>query len=282
MPNRTVPPGVARVFTVDQDEETQFSLLNLFQLANIDCRSFETCADLFDPADLKAPGCLLLDTNLQDINGFDAQQRLATPRFSLPIVFMTGNATIPMPVEREKVRSNSSLLRSEPKPSFGKFRLCRGDNFFGSQPKEIEMQIFRYFTLAMVWFNVVLAGWLSIHMLYDPEGWYYFVPGVTDTGFYNQHFIRDIGIIQGFIALAFAIGTFKPDRRIELWAAATLWLIAHACFHMWEVAVGICSASVLLRDFPAVSLPALFGIAGTLWACAQSKAAGRSLATANL
>ncbi|NKM95875.1 hypothetical protein [Rhizobium leguminosarum] len=144
------------------------------------------------------------------------------------------------------------------------------------------MQTLRFFILAMVWFNVVLAGWLSIHMLYDPEGWYYFVPGVTDTGFYNQHFIRDIGIIQGFIALAFAIGTFKSERRIELWAAATLWLMAHASFHMWEVAVGICSASVLLRDFPAVSLPALFGIASTVWACAQSKPAGRSLATANL
>ncbi|MBB3659425.1 hypothetical protein FHX15_004689 [Rhizobium sp. BK650] len=144
------------------------------------------------------------------------------------------------------------------------------------------MPILKYCILAMVWFNVMLAGWLSIHMLYDPEGWYYFVPGVTDTGLYNQHFIRDIGIIQGFIALAFAIGTFKPERRIELWGAATLWLIAHACFHLWEVAVGICSASVLLRDFPAVSLPSLFGIAGTFWAYAQSRVSAKRFATAHL
>lgn len=144
------------------------------------------------------------------------------------------------------------------------------------------MQVLKYPVLAMVWFNVILATWLSIHMLYNPEGWYYFVPGVTDTGFFNQHFIRDIGIIQGFIALAFAIGTFKRDRRIELWAAATLWLIAHACFHLWEVAVGICSASVLVRDFPAVSLPALFGIAGTIWACTQSKALNEKLAPVHI
>ncbi|QRM45796.1 hypothetical protein [Rhizobium sp. BG4] len=139
------------------------------------------------------------------------------------------------------------------------------------------MQVLKYPVLAMVWFNVILATWLSIYMLYDPEGWYYFVPGVTDTGFFNQHFIRDIGIIQGFIALAFAIGTFKRERRVELWAAATLWLIAHAFFHLWEVAVGICSASVLVRDFPAVSLPALFGIAGTVWACTQSKSVNKKL-----
>ena len=137
------------------------------------------------------------------------------------------------------------------------------------------MEPLRYTVLAMVWFNILLAAWLSVYMLYDPEGWYYFVPGVTDTGLYNQHFIRDIGISQGFIALAFAIGWFRPGRRIELWGAATLWLIAHAIFHLWEVAVGICSASVILRDFPAVSLPALFGIAATGWACAR----GQGLAT---
>ena len=51
-----------------------------------------------------------------------------------------------------------------------------------------------------------------------------------------------------------------------MWGAATLWLIAHALFHVWEVAVGICSPSVLVRDFPAVSMPALMGIALTTWA----------------
>lgn len=131
------------------------------------------------------------------------------------------------------------------------------------------MQSIRYLVLGMVWFNVALAGWLSIHMLYDPEGWYYFVPGVTDTGFFNQHFIRDIGIIQGFIAITFVVGLYRADRRIELWAAATLWLIAHGAFHLWEVAVGICSASAIARDFPAVSLPAIFGITATVWAYSQ-------------
>lgn len=132
------------------------------------------------------------------------------------------------------------------------------------------MRISKIIIYAMVGFNVLLAAWLSLYMLYDPESWYYFIPGVTDTGMFNQHFIRDIGIIQGFIALAFVIGAWKPGRRVELWAAATLWLIAHAAFHLWEVAVGICSSSVILRDFPAVSLPAIFGIIATLWAIRQA------------
>jgi len=41
---------------------------------------------------------------------------------------------------------------------------------------------------------------------------------------------------------------------------------------VWEVAVGICSPSVLVRDFPAVSMPALMGIALTTWALCMPKA----------
>jgi len=62
------------------------------------------------------------------------------------------------------------------------------------------MQVTKFIVYVMVGFNILLAGWLALYMLYDPESWYYFVPGVTDTGMYNQHFIRDIGIIQGFMS----------------------------------------------------------------------------------
>ena len=109
-------------------------------------------------------------------------------------------------------------------------------------------------------------------MLVVPSAWYHFVPGVTHTGPFNQHFIRDIGIIQLFLGVAFGIGMIRPERRIGLWAAATLWLIAHAVFHLWEVAVGICSPSVIPRDFPAVTLPAIIGVVLTLWAINHSRA----------
>ena len=128
----------------------------------------------------------------------------------------------------------------------------------------------------MVAFNGIFLSVNGLFMLVAPLVWYYFVPGVTDTGFFNQHFIRDIGIIQLFLGVAFGIGMIRPERRIGLWAGATLWLIAHAVFHLWEVAVGICSPSVIPRDFPAVTLPAIIGAVLTLWAinhsCAQRAA----------
>ena len=51
-----------------------------------------------------------------------------------------------------------------------------------------------------------------------------------------------------------------------LWGVATLWLVAHAIFHFWEVAVGICAPSALARDFLAVTAPALIGVGLTTWA----------------
>src|SRR5258707_15717528 len=104
----------------------------------------------------------------------------------------------------------------------------------------------------MVAFNGIFLSVNGLFMLVAPLAWYELVPGVTDTGFFNQHFIRDIGIIQLFIGVAFGLGMILPERRVGLWAAATLWLGAHAIFHFWEVAVGICSFSVIPRDFPAV------------------------------
>jgi len=128
----------------------------------------------------------------------------------------------------------------------------------------------------MVAFNGLFLSANGLFMLVAPETWYEAVPGVTDTGFFNQHFIRDIGIIQLFLGAAFGIGQFRPEQRIGLWSAATLWLSAHAAFHLWEVAVGICSPSAILRDLPAVSLPAIVGAMFTLWAICHAHA-GRAV-----
>ena len=112
----------------------------------------------------------------------------------------------------------------------------------------------------------------GLFMLVAPSEWYHFVPGVTHTGFFNQHFIRDIGLIQMFLGAAFGVGIIRPASRLVLWAAATSF-IAHAILHLWEVAVGICSPSTILRDFPAVTLPALIGVALTTgaWGKAQAR-----------
>jgi hypothetical protein len=123
-----------------------------------------------------------------------------------------------------------------------------------------------------VLFGVAL-GANGIFMLVAPENWYFAVPGVTSTGPFNQHFLRDIGLIFLLLGGAFLVGAARPQVRILLWAAPTIWLFGHALFHFWEVAVGICSPSVIARDFPAVTLPAIIGVALTVWAFRNARSA---------
>ncbi|CAH1387489.1 hypothetical protein [Candidatus Nitrotoga sp. M5] len=115
----------------------------------------------------------------------------------------------------------------------------------------------------------------GLFMLISPENWYFSVPGVTTTGPFNQHFLRDIGLIFILIGAAFLVGAAQRKYRLLLWSAPTIWLSGHALFHFWEVAVGICGPSALARDFSAVTLPALIGIALTAWAIGEAKNADR-------
>ncbi|HEV2568721.1 hypothetical protein [Sphingomonas sp.] len=101
----------------------------------------------------------------------------------------------------------------------------------------------------------------GLAMLGDPQAWYARVPGVTATGAYNQHFIRDIGLAYLLTGLGFIAGAVRPAQRTWLWFASSLWLAGHALFHLWEVAVSICGPDAIGRDFTGVTLPALIGLA---------------------
>jgi hypothetical protein len=103
-------------------------------------------------------------------------------------------------------------------------------------------------------------------MLADPWWWYATTPGVGRTGLFNQHFIRDIGLLYAMIGGAFIAGAVRPALRIATWASATLWLTGHMIFHFWEVAAGICGSAYLVTDFPAVTLSSLIGMGLTAWA----------------
>jgi hypothetical protein len=109
----------------------------------------------------------------------------------------------------------------------------------------------------------------GVFMLVSPDGWYAAVPGVTTTGPFNQHFIRDIGLIFLLLSGALVMGAARPHLRSVLWTGAAVWLSGHALFHFWEVAVGICGPSALLRDFAAVTLPAILTALLALWAVGE-------------
>ena len=103
-------------------------------------------------------------------------------------------------------------------------------------------------------------------MLGAPESWYAAVPGVTQTGPFNPHFVRDIG--AAYVVSGAALAWFTVDRAARAAAvAAAAFLTLHALVHLWDAAAGREHAHQLLVDLPTVFLPAVL----TVWIAATKK-----------
>ena len=114
---------------------------------------------------------------------------------------------------------------------------------------------------ALFWLLLILAAssaMNAIWMLASPATWYHDLPAaVPDTGPFNAHFVRDIGVAFGTVAIALGWAAFEPRRRAPLVAIATVFIAGHALLHLVDTFRGELDADHWLLDFPGVYLPAL-------------------------
>lgn len=92
-------------------------------------------------------------------------------------------------------------------------------------------------------------------MLLAPAGWYETVPGVTGTGPFNPHFVRDIGAAYLAAGGAALWAGLRPRARPAALAGAGF-LGLHALIHLAEWAAGH-GLGHLSTDVPGVLLPPL-------------------------
>jgi hypothetical protein len=96
-------------------------------------------------------------------------------------------------------------------------------------------------------------------MLAVPAGWYDAVPGVSETGPFNPHFVRDIGVT--YLVAGAALVSFAIDRLARPAAlAAAAFLALHGFVHLSDAIAGREHAHQLLIDFPTVFLPPALAI----------------------
>lgn len=108
------------------------------------------------------------------------------------------------------------------------------------------------------WFLAALFGLNGVAMLLLPYPWYMAVPGVIETGPFNDHFVRDIGATYLACAVGMAFGARDLRRHAGAVAVAATFQIAHALIHLVTPFCGTALPWPLLaRDFPGVFLPAL-------------------------
>ena len=97
-------PDVPTVFIVDDDRDVRESLQELLESVGLHSKSFGTAQEFLSSprSDGDGPRCLILDVRLPGISGLDLQHELKRGKVSIPIVFLTAHADVPMSVKAMK------------------------------------------------------------------------------------------------------------------------------------------------------------------------------------
>jgi hypothetical protein len=102
-----------------------------------------------------------------------------------------------------------------------------------------------------------ILGLNGVAMLFAGLWWYGVVPGVTATGPYNPHFVRDIGAAYLVVGASLAAFAFRPREAWPALAAAAGFLTLHAAVHVFDAFCGARPLADIGRDVAGVYLPAL-------------------------
>lgn len=89
----------ATIFVVDDEPAIGSALQRLFRTAELATAIYLSAEDFLAAWNAGMAGCLVCDVRMPGMNGLDLQQELTRRGASLPIIFLTGQADVPMAVE---------------------------------------------------------------------------------------------------------------------------------------------------------------------------------------
>src|ERR1700686_605473 len=93
---------VPTVFIVDDDIDVRESLQELLESVGLHSKSFGTAQEFLSSPHRDGPSCLILDVRLPGISGLGLHHILKKGKVSIPIIFLTARAVVPMWVKAMK------------------------------------------------------------------------------------------------------------------------------------------------------------------------------------
>lgn len=112
----------------------------------------------------------------------------------------------------------------------------------------------------LAWLQAAILGGNGLAMLFAGLWWYGAVPGVTATGPYNPHFVRDIGAAYLVCGLSHAAFALWPRQAWSALAASAGFLTLHTAIHVFDTVCGTRPLQDFVRDFAAIYLLALIAV----------------------
>lgn len=112
MPEAADPQqSVPTIHIIDDDTDLRTSLVDFFESAGMQAAGFESAGAFLEHADLSQPGCILLDIRMPGMTGLELQTKLIGLGYPLPIIFMTGNASVASSVSAMKAGALDYLVK---------------------------------------------------------------------------------------------------------------------------------------------------------------------------
>jgi len=90
------------VYIVDDDEAVRDSLSALLEARAYAVRSFASAPEFLNAAVSLAPGCVIVDIRMPEMDGLELQRRLVDRRLPFELVVITGHGDVPLAVRAMK------------------------------------------------------------------------------------------------------------------------------------------------------------------------------------
>jgi DNA-binding response OmpR family regulator len=108
---RTVSAARPTVVVIDDDENIREALRGLLQSIGLRVELFGSVQEYLDGAHPDLPGCVVLDVDLPGLSGLDFYDDLVKTNEDLPVIFISGNADVPMSVRAMKAGALEFLTK---------------------------------------------------------------------------------------------------------------------------------------------------------------------------
>jgi FixJ family two-component response regulator len=90
------------VFIVDDDPSARRGLTRLVRTAGFNAESFASAGAFLDSGKNAGPGCIVLDVRMPEMTGPELQVELGKSEYSMPIVFLSAHADVPIAAKTMK------------------------------------------------------------------------------------------------------------------------------------------------------------------------------------